>query len=199
MTTTALLVLQTLTNLAFAPARPGLPDGWRLTRIAHTDAPHFAVTAAHVLRIETSAQAGFASYRLRVPLRPGAGRRALTWRWRTSTPLRRASLRSRARDDSPVRVLVAFDDGTTLYYTWGNAEPVGDIFRSSVSTSRGVVVLRRAEDANGSWYLESRDPFADYRRAFSRAPHPIVAVGIGANTEHLNDHTMAEVGELTWE
>src|SRR3989475_7740400 len=53
--------------------------------------------------------------------------------------------------------------------------PYTTLFRS-----RLVVVCRRAADADGSWHLERRDPFADYRRAFNRAPHPIVAVGVAA-------------------
>jgi hypothetical protein len=51
------------------------------------------------------------------------------------------------------------------------------------------LVCRRAEDANGSWHLETRDPFEDYRRAFNRALHPIVAVGVGADTDQLHEHT----------
>jgi hypothetical protein len=194
-----LLVLQALTNLSLAPAGPGLPAGWKLTRVAHVSPPTFRVTAGHTLRIETSRQAAFASYRLRRPLRPGQRAGELTWRWRTSTPLPRARLRSRDRDDSPARVLVVFDDGRMLFYSWGSAEPTGDQFLSWTGASRGVVVCRRAEDANGSWYQESRDPFADYRRAFGRAPHPIVAVGIAADTDQLHDHTVAEVSELTWQ
>lgn len=192
-----LLALQALTNLTFAHPGPGLPPGWQLTRVPHANPPTFQLTRARALRIETDGQAGFASHRLRAPLRPARGR--LTWRWRTATPLPRASLRSRGRDDSPVRVFLKFDDGRTLFYTWGNAEPVGDKFVSASASSRGVLVCRRSEDANGSWYLETRDPFEDYRRVFNRAPHPIVAVGVGADTDQLGGHTLAEVGEVTWE
>lgn len=152
-----LLTLQALTNFAFAPPGPGLPGGWHLTRVRHVDPPTFALTRTRALRVETDGQAGFASHRLRAPLRPG--RRRLVWRWRTATPRPRAALRSRARDDSPVRVFLVFDDGRTLYYTWGNAEPVGDMFLSATGASRAVVVCRRAEDANGSWYQEARNPF----------------------------------------
>jgi hypothetical protein len=86
-----------------------------------------------------------------------------------------------------------------LYYSWGDRESIGDTLRSSTGAWRAIMVLRRAEDANGSWYMETRNPFDDYRRAFNHAPHPIVAVGIGAGTDQLHDHTVAEVGELVWE
>lgn len=195
--TAALFVLQTLASFSFTRPGPGLPDGWSLTRIRHADAPTFSVTRGHTLRVETVAQAGFGSRRMRVPLRPRRGQ--LTWQWRTGTPLRNASLHSRERDDSPVRVFVIFDDGRMINYSWGNAEPVGDLFLSTSNGAHAVVVCRRAEDANGSWYVESHDPFTDYRHVFNRAPHTIVAVGVGADTDQLHDQSSAEVGELSWE
>ncbi len=195
--TGCLFALQVLTNLGLSAPGPGLPGGWRLQRMRGAEPPDFQVTRAHDLRIETKGQAGFASYHLRAPLRPAKGE--LTWRWRTDTPLRDAALHQRARDDSPVRVFVVFDDGRMLYYTWGNAEGRGETFASWTGASRVVIVLERAEDADGSWHLERRDPFADYRRAWNRAPHPIVAVGVSADTDMLHGRSAAEVGELTWE
>ncbi len=197
MTAGWLLALQALTNLGLAPAGPGLPTGWKLQHVRGAEPPDFQVSRTHVLRIQTRGQAGFASYRLRAPLRPQKGE--LTWRWRTETPLRDASLHQRARDDSPVRVFVTFDDGRMLFYTWGNVEGRGETFASWTGPSRVVIVLERAEDADGSWHLETRDAFADYRRAFNRAPHPIVAVGVSADTDMLGGRSAAEVGELTWE
>jgi hypothetical protein len=191
------LALQVLTNLAFSHPGPGLPGGWTLERVRHVGAPEYSVTRGHALRVEANAQAGFAVHRLHVPLRPAHGE--LTWRWRTETPLHHASLRSRERDDSPARVFLVFDDGRRLYYSWGNAEAVGDTFRSWTGNSRAVIVLRRGEDANGSWYIEKRDPFEDYRRAFDHAPHAIVAVGVGADTDQLHDNAAAEVGDISWE
>jgi hypothetical protein len=193
----ALLALQTLTNLALVPAGPGLPGGWRLQRVKGAAAPAVAVTGAHALRVTTARGAGFAVYRLRTPLPPAVG--ALAWQWRTSTPLRAAGLRRRDRDDAPVRVLVVFQDGRMLFYTWGNREGRRERFLSWTGTDRGVIVLERAEDADGSWHIERRDPFRDYRLVFNRAPQAIVAVGVGADTDQLGARSAAEVGDVAWE
>jgi len=194
---TGLFALQALTTLSLAPARPGLPSGWKLQRIKGAEPPSFAVTRAHTLRIEAPARAGLASFRLRRPLRPQPGH--LTWQWRTSTPLRTAALRQRTRDDAPVRVFVTFEDGRILFYSWGNKEGRRERFLSSTGGTRGVMVLQRADDADGSWHMERRDPFADYRLVFNRAPKAIVAVGVGADTDQLKGRAVAEVSELTWE
>jgi hypothetical protein len=189
-----LLALQALTNLSLAPAGAGLPSGWKVQRVKGVEPPRFAVTRGHTLRIEAAARAGVATYRFRRPLRPQSG--GLTWRWRTGTPLRTAALRQRARDDSPVRVLVTFEGGRVLVYAWGNKEARGERFSGQ---SRAVMVLQRAEDADGSWHMERRDPFADYRLVFNRAPKAIVAVGASADTDQLGGRTVAEVSELMWE
>jgi hypothetical protein len=62
-----------------------------------------------------------------------------------------------------------------------------------------VLVLERGEDADGSWHLERRDPFADYQLVFHRAPRALVAAGVGVDTGHLGGHARAEVGDLTWQ
>jgi hypothetical protein len=197
MTATVLLALQALTNLGTAAPGPGLPDGWELRRVRGAPPPAFEVREGQQLRIETTGGAGFALYRLPRPL--GVARGALVWDWRTDTPAREANLRQRERDDAPVRVVVVFRDGRVLFYSWGNAEPRGEIFPSWTGPTRVVVVLRGAEDADGSWRSERRDPFADYLGAFQRPPQPIVAVGVSADMDMLGGRSLAEVRGLTWE
>jgi PAS domain-containing protein len=200
-----LLLLQTLTNLSIVPAGVGLPAGWRLQRVQGVEAPTFRVLATRVLRIQATGgeagQAGAAVYRLRAPIRPPPPTRSgvLTWRWRAETPLRAAALRQRATDDSPVRVIVTFADGRVLAYSWGNREGRGETFASWAGRNRMVVVLERAEDADGSWHVERRDPFADYRRLWNNAAKPIVSVGVSADTDALRVRTAAEVGDITWQ
>lgn len=196
-----LLVAQTLTNLAIVPVGPGLPSGWRLNRMQGVDPPTYQVSRAHTLGVTTRSQAGTASYRLRSPIRPPPSSRAgrLTWRWRTGTPLRGADLKRRAGDDSPIRVIITFQDGRTIVYTWGNRESRNESFASWAGRNRMVVVLQRAEDADGSWHVERRDPFSDYRRLWNNAPKPIVSVGVGADTDGLKIRAASEIGDITWE
>jgi hypothetical protein len=198
--TTGLLLLQTLTNLSMVPVAAGLPAGWRLARVQGTNPPTFRVTMSRALRIMATRQAGTATYRLRAPLRPPPSTRAgtLTWRWRAETPLGGAALRRRETDDSPARVVVTFADGRVLLYSWGNREGRGESFPSWAGRNRMVIVLQRAEDADGSWHVERRDPFGDYRRLWNNAPKPIVSVGVSADTDGLRGRAAAEVGDLTW-
>lgn len=197
-----LLLAQTLTNLTIVPMGPGLPTGWRLTRIQGVEPPAFRVTSSHALRVTATGQSGTATYRLRTPLRapPSTTRSGtLTWRWRAETPLRGADLKRKAGDDSPMRVLVTFQDGRVIAYSWGNREGRGESFASWAGRNRMVVVLQRAEDADGSWHVERRDPFADYRRLWNNAAKPIVSVGVSADTDGLKVRAAAEIGDLTWQ
>jgi DUF3047 family protein len=197
----ALLLAQTLTNLMIMPAGPGLPSGWRLNRSQGVEPPAYEVTRAHTLRITAIGQGGTATYRLRNPIKPPPSSRAgtLTWRWRAGTPLRGADLKHRAGDDSPIRVVVTFQDGRTIAYAWGNRESRNESFASWAGRNRMIVVLQRAEDADGSWHVERRDPFSDYRRLWNNAPKPIVSVGVSADTDGLKIRAAAEIGDITWE
>lgn len=197
----ALLLVQTLTNLMTVPAGPGLPSGWRLSRMQGIEPPAYEVTRARTLRIVAIGQGGTATYRLRNPIRPPPASRAgaLTWRWRTGTPLRGADLKRQAGDDSPIRVVITFQDGRTIVYSWGNRESRNESFASWIGRNRMVVVLQRAEDADGSWHVERRDPFSDYRRLWNNAPKPIVSVGVTTDTDAHKVRAVAEIGDITWE
>jgi len=195
-----LALAQTLTNLMIAPAGPGMPSGWKLNRMQGVDPPVFEVTRSHTLRVSAIGQGGTATYRLRSLIRPSPSvhQGTITWRWRAGTPLRGADLKRRAGDDSPIRVVITFQDGRSIAYSWGNREGRGESFASWAGRNRMVVVLQRAEDADGSWHEERRDPFSDYRRLWNSAPKPIVAIGIAADTDALKTRSAAEVGDLTW-
>ncbi len=194
-----LALAQTLTNLAIVPGGPGLPSGWKLNRLQGVDPPTFEVTWSHTLRVTSIGQGGTATYRLRSPIPAPPRHGTITWRWRAGTPLRGADLKHRAGDDSPIRVVVTFQDGRSITYAWGNQEGRGESFASWAGRNRMVVVLERAEDADGSWHEERRDPFSDYRRLWNVAPKPLVSVGVSANTDRLKIRAAAEIGDLTWQ
>jgi hypothetical protein len=195
-----LALAQTLTNLMIVPAGPGLPSGWKLNRMQGVDPPVFEVTQSHTLRVTAIGQGGTATYRLRPSIRPSPAVRqgSITWRWRAGTPLRGADLKHRAGDDSPIRVVIMFQDGRSIVYAWGNREGRGESFASWAGRNRMVVVLQRAEDADGSWHEERRDPFSDYRRLWNSAPKAIASLGVSADTDALKVRAAAEIGDLTW-
>jgi hypothetical protein len=192
-----LVFVQTLTNLVIVPAGPGLPSGWKLNRMQGVDPPTFEVTRAHTLRVTAIGQSGTATYRLRSPIRPPPRQGTITWRWRAGTPLHDADLKRRAADNSPIRVVITFQDGRSIAYTWGNREGRGESFASWAGRNRMVVVLQRAEDADGSWHEERRDPFSDYRRLWNIAPKAIVSIGVSADTDALKIRAAAEIGDIT--
>src|SRR6266566_2254130 len=173
VTAAGLLVLaQTLTNLAVLPAGAGLPSGWKLSRMQGVDSPGYEVTRLHTLRVTAIGQG--------------------------ATALHAADLKRREGDDSPIRVVITFRDGRTIAYAWGNREGRGESFASWAGRNRMVVVLQRAEDADGSWHEERRDPFSDYRRLWNSAPKPIVSVGVSSDSDGLKIRAAAEIADLTW-
>jgi hypothetical protein len=191
-----LLVACCLTNLSDVPPAPGLPSGWDLRGVRGAPRPAFEVVDGGMLRVEGTGAAGFATYELADAIDPEPG--ALRWRWRADAPVENADLRDRHRDDSPIRLLVVFRDRRMLFYTWGNAERAGEWFPSWTGDDRIVWVVRAADDADGAWRQDARDPFLDYRTAFDRDPVAIVAVGVVQDTDQLKAAARAEIGRIEW-
>src|SRR2546430_13232911 len=92
-----------------------------------------------------------------------------------------------------------FRSGRMLFYSWGARESRGEHFLSWTGANRGVLVLEGADDADGSWHMERRDPFADYRLVFNGAPKAIVAAGVSADTDQLRGRATARSEEHTAE
>jgi len=96
-----------------------------------------------------------------------------------------------------VRVVITFQDGRTLVYSWGNREGRGESFASWAGRNRMVIVLQRAEDADGSWHVERRDRSAT--TAASGTTPQTDRLGWGtADTDGLKVRAAAEIGDITW-
>lgn len=128
---------------------------------------------------------------LMTQLSPQAQPRSIRWEWRLEAITRPIDLTTRAGDDNPVKVCVAFDwpdaavpfwerqalgiakavtgeplPGATLCYTWGQQEAKGIPIDSPYTRRVRVIPLRNAQDAQGRWWSEERHLEQDLRRAF---------------------------------
>jgi len=123
----------------------------------------------------------------------------LSWRWKIDNPLDKNTLqRQKIGDDYAARVYVVFQPhlvswGTkALCYVWAANAEIGDTYRSPYSNNLGIIVLQSGKEKRDKWVLESRDPIADYRKVFGRAPEFISAVAIVVDTDNSNQDA------ITW-
>jgi hypothetical protein len=166
--------------------------GWRVANLPQQKMPATRYTAEAVdgreaLRVQADASYG----NLVHELPPGDAPRLLQWSWRLQQPNTAVDLRTKAGDDSAVKVCMSFDlaadrvpfverqllrlarsragqalPAATLCWVWGQAEPVGAVLPNAYTRRVRYLVLRNAQSATGVWLDEKRDVAADFRRAF---------------------------------
>jgi hypothetical protein len=148
----------------------------------------------------------------------------LSWRWRVEQPVAGADLRTKAGDDTAVKVCALFDlpldalpfwerqtmrlarslsgqdlPAATLCYVWDATLAPGTVLPNAHSPRLRWWVLRGPESSPGQWLAERRDLRADFLRAFgdeaSEMP-PLRAIGVGADADNTGARGLAYVDAL---
>ncbi|MBL8514502.1 MAG: DUF3047 domain-containing protein [Betaproteobacteria bacterium] len=145
----------------------------------------------------------------------------LSWRWKVPDLIDNADNTRRDAEDSPVRIVVAFDGDldaldfeekaiaqrvklltgrdmpyATLMYIWENRKPVGEIIPSAHTTRVKMLVSESGESREGQWLMFSRNVAEDFRRAFGEKPGRIRSIGIMTDTDNTGEKTRAYYGDI---
>lgn len=145
-----------------------------------------------------------------------------SWRLEQANP--RADLTRKAGDDGPVRVCASFAmpidlvpfferqllrlarsrsgenlPAATICYVWDHALPVGTLGHNAYIGRVRFIVLRSGSDALATWFDETRDLAADFRRAFGSESatlpplQALIAAGDGDNTGGSSRAALADL------
>ncbi|HVL57483.1 MAG TPA: DUF3047 domain-containing protein [Burkholderiaceae bacterium] len=145
----------------------------------------------------------------------------LAWSWRVDRLIEGADSADRHADDSPVRVMIAFDGdvGTlplkermlfervalfggrplpyaTLAYIWDNDKPVGTIVPNPHTSRIQKIVVASGPQGLHRWQSYQRDIVSDYRRAFGSAPGRVTAVAVMTDTDNTRTRATAFYGDI---
>lgn len=145
----------------------------------------------------------------------------LSWRWKVPDLIGNADNTRRDAEDSPVRIVVAFDGDTnaldfeeraiaqrvklltgrempyaTLMYIWENKQPVGEVIPSAHTTRVKMLVSESGDAREGQWLAFTRNVAEDYRRAFGEKPGRIRSIGILTDTDNTGEKTRAYYGDI---
>ena len=184
----------------------GVPAGWKVRAVRGQRAPDAVIAGSgdtgSVLRLSGAGRAAWFYRELSQPLSPVGH---LRWSWRAIELPTGADLRDERVDDSPIRVYVVF--GTPrrffgggeriIFYSYGNAEPVGYAGASHVSSKLHVIRVDGVAE-RGTWQEHDVEPLADYRRIWHDEPPPVAAVGIMQDTDQTGERAVAEIRRLEW-
>jgi hypothetical protein len=145
----------------------------------------------------------------------------LSWRWKVPDLIAGADNTRREAEDSPVRIVVAFEGDhakldveeqaigervrlltgrqmpyATLMYIWENRRPVGEVIPSAHTTRVKMLVVETGEAREGHWLTFTRNVAEDFRRAFGEAPGRIRSIGIMTDTDNTGERTRAYYGDI---
>jgi hypothetical protein len=133
----------------------------------------------------------------------------LSWDWKTDALVPGADNRDKAREDAPLRVLVAFDGDVAslpqaerrqfklakkfsgrappyavLMYIWTDLVPVGTVIPSAHTGQVKMLAVASGRDGIGAWQSVQRNVGEDYRRAYGTEPGPVIGIAVMTDTDN---------------
>lgn len=145
----------------------------------------------------------------------------LHWRWKVPQLIPGADNASRSGDDSPVRVIVAFDGDrskfdfedsalaktvklfsgrempyATIQYIWENKLPPETVLDHAKTSRAKMLVVESGPQRLGQWLSFQRNVKQDFERLFGEPPGPIIFVGVMTDSNATESHTSAYYGDI---
>ncbi len=177
---------------------------------------------ARVLRIKSDKSWGSLVHPVSEPIKPSS---MLRWRWRLDQPLISADVRTKATEDSPLKVCLSFDmpaenipsgerglfklaqfftkekiPTATLCYIWGHKEAIG-YEQASLFTARvRFIVLANESTPNRTWQTKERNIYNDFLKAFGQEAGTVPALSailVGADADNTKSAGLGYVGDVT--
>lgn len=206
---------------AFSPSGDSpLPSGWQSWIIHPNKVPtEYALTEVD-RRLVLHARADSSASGLYMPLEKRAPGK-VRWSWKTRDVIAEADNAKGAREDSPLRLFVAFDGDksqlplkdqlmdemarlvsgrempyATLMYIWGAKRPAGTIVSNPHTDRIRMIVVDSGREHANQWRCHERDLREDYRRAFGKDPGALLAIGVMTDTDNTKSRAEAWYGDI---
>lgn len=148
----------------------------------------------------------------------------ISWRWKTDALIPGADNRDKSREDAPLRLIVAFDgDRATLpeaeqkryrraealfgqappyallMYIWGNQAQLDSIITSAHTSQVKMITVAAGAKGLGQWQSLKRNLAADYRRAYGKAPGPLLGLAVMTDTDNTDGKAEADYADIRFE
>ncbi|TWC62759.1 DUF3047 family protein [Herbaspirillum sp. SJZ099] len=205
-----------------ANAPGGLPAEWEPLALARKKKSTDYLLVEKAGRTVLRAYANKASSGLRHQVNIDINKKPwLSWSWKTSALIPSADNTQRETEDSPVRIVLAFDGDhdklslmdtilfdtaklltghelpyATLMYIWENKAPAGSVIANS-RTGRIQMLVAESGPVNvGQWVEYKRNVVEDYEKAFGEKPGRLIGVGVLTDTDNTGQKVEAWYGDI---
>lgn len=145
----------------------------------------------------------------------------LSFEWQVESLIAQADMRHRDTEDSPVRLILAFDGDrqkfsarnamlselsraltgdempyATLMYVWSNQQPVESIIINPRTDRVRKIVVETGPAHLKQWLRYDRQIRADFEKAFGEPPGALLGLAIMTDTDNTQSHARAWYGEI---
>jgi hypothetical protein len=170
------------------------------------------------LQADAQSSASMLRQRLNVPA-DRLGR--LQFEWQIEALLAQADMGERDREDSPVRLILAFEGDrsgfsaknamlsdltqaltgeplpyATLMYVWCNHRPLGAVIVNPRTDRVRKLVVESGADHVKQWRQYQRDVRADFEKAFGEPPGTLVGLAIMTDSDNTRGNVRAWYGDI---
>ncbi len=224
----AVMAAHAETPLPFGAAGAVPPAPWHVAGLPNQRKPFtiFSVIdleGRRALRIEADNSYGNLVY----PLQPARAVARLSWQWRADELIDADDLRTKAGDDTALKVCVFFDlplekvpfverqllrvarsqsseplPAATICYVWDAHLPVGTAIPNAFTKRVRYKVLESGPARLHQWTAEKRNLAADFIELFgdeSKEVPLVTGVAVGADADNTHGHSLAHVADLVLE
>jgi hypothetical protein len=146
----------------------------------------------------------------------------LSWRWKVAQGIPDANNADVSKEDSPLRVIVAFDGDqskltlkdkfassfaqnasgqplpyATLMYIWGNKVPINKVTTSGRTSRIRMLALNVDDQGVGKWHSFTRNLVEDFKLAFGEEPGKVTGIELLTDTDNTGGDTESFYGDIS--
>jgi hypothetical protein len=148
----------------------------------------------------------------------------VSWRWKADALVPGADNRDKKREDSALRVIVAFDGDQSnlpeaeqqrfkrakklfgrelpyavLMYIWSEQVPLETVIPSAHTSQVKMLVAASGAGGVGSWQAVRRNIALDYRRAYGAEPGRVLGVAVMTDTDNTGTKAVGRYSDIVFE
>jgi hypothetical protein len=146
----------------------------------------------------------------------------LSWRWKVAQGIPDANTGEQAKEDAPVRLMVAFAGDVSklafkdrftasaaqtisgqplpyaeLMYVWGSKVGLDSVTVSSRSSRVRMIAVAVDEQGIGAWHSYKRNLVEDFKRVFGEEPGNVTSIQIMTDTDNTAADAQAYYGDIS--
>lgn len=201
--------------------QPEAQLGWEQVKLPGKRETIYSLASLHGQnRLSANAQSSASMLRKNVRIEPKA-LNSLHFSWQVSELMPHADMAKKDHDDSPVRLILAFDGDrqkfsmknamlselsyvisgeplpyATLMYVWCNIRPVNTVIENPRTDRIRKIVVESGPDRLNQWLMYERDIKKDYEKAFGEPPGALIGIGLMTDSDNTQSHIQTWYGAI---